>query len=201
MIYEYLLEPQFDRDEIIKINLFGTKPAITRVNKQIRAESLSIYYAENSFWLQMNVHSMYPGSTGYAHFCHYMERIAAAQAYRPGIQNPMRHIRELFAIFCFETDTKFRRVARFEMNRDIYSRCFKSTLSRSRTGWLRLTGGRLGEDEIDWADRTSVDALVKQRMEALPNNCDSQQERLIHVLWLLGVNIGFDSAALAIFDM
>ncbi|KAG6364202.1 hypothetical protein INS49_005800 [Diaporthe citri] len=195
MVYRDLLGPKFKHDEIISVPLQRAQPAITRVNKQLRAESLSIYYAENSFWLEINLqedYTSYMGTTGYFNFCHYVERFAPAQAQSRGIQNPLHHVRDVDAGIRVGPYTAFARCARFEKKPD---RDF-----RGNTGWWGLTVGRLGGDEIDWADRTSVDALVKQWMDALPGSEEQDaQERLIHVLCQLGVNLRPDSTTLVSF--
>lgn len=200
MIYRNLLGPKFDHDKIISISLFKTQPAITRVNKQIRVESLSIYYAENRFWMVVFLQNDYSAyldtdDIDYVDFCHSMKKFAPAQAQSYGIQNSLRLICDLEAIFYLESNTTFAFTAKFEKKSD------RDT--RSQPDWWGLTGGRLGGDKTDWADRTTVDALVKQWMEALPDDCGSpsdDQERLIHVLWLLGVNLTSDSTTLVSID-
>lgn len=179
MVYRVFLGPKFHHDWIFKVRLSRNQPVITRVNKQIRAESLSIYYAENSFWLEVDLrddHLAYLGSIGYVDFCRFMENFTPAQAHIPGIQNPLHHIRNLEATFILETYIFLTRVARFEKKAD---RAFKNCSPDS----VGVTGGRLGGDDTGWADRTSVDALVKQWFEA--ENCRSptdSQERFIHAV-------------------
>lgn len=190
-IYRDLLGPRFNRDGIISISLFRTQPAITRVNKQIRAESLSIYYAENRFRMQVYIENTpsYYGlrNIDFVEFCDSIKRFAPAQAQRASIQNSLRHIRDFEAKLFIETYTDAIRVARFEKKPDGHF--------RSETCFWDRPWGRLGGDDTDWADRTSVDALVKQWMEERHGICTPPpdlQDRLMHVLWLLGVNITSD---------
>lgn len=199
MIYRVLLGPKFDHGEITRIPLSRNQPVITRVNKQIRAESLSIYYAENAFRLEVdlrNDHFGYPESMGYFNFCRFMERFTLAQGQSSGIQNPLRHIRDLEAKFFLKTFHMFKRVARFQKKAD-------RDFMNCRPGSVGVTGGRLGGENTDCADRTSVGALVKQWFEATPDNCGSSpnvQERFIHAVCLLGVNLRSDSPTSVSFD-
>lgn len=192
-IYRYLVGPKFDHDEIISLSLFRTQPAMTRVNKQIREESLSIYYGENRFWVEVYLEDEDDGYLDIddiddLYFRDSIKRFAPAQAQSAGIQNSLRHIRDFEAKFHVATYKALESVAKFEKRPD--------GEFRSETDWWLLAGDRLGDDDTDWADRTSVDALVKQCMEALPFELSSPpgvQRRLIYCLWLLGVNPTSDS--------
>lgn len=197
MIYRDLLGPRFDDDDnIISISLFRSQPTITRVNRQIRAESLPIYYAENRFCIEVNlVEDEYCGFSeaeiDYVDFCDFIQGFTPAQAQSAGIQNSLRHILDLRANISVETNVALGSVARFAKIPEIEF--------WSEADWWDLEDDRLGDDETDWTDRTSVRALIKRYMEALTWECSSPtyaQDSLMHVLWLLGVNLTSDSTTL-----
>lgn len=196
MIYRYLVGPKFHDDKIISLSIFRSQPAVTRVNKQIRAESLSIYYAENRFWMAVSITHFYraflhPRAISHIKFCDNMKRFIPAQARIAGIRTSLSHIRDFRAEIYLENYSSGQNVAIFEKVPDISA--WKGT------EWRRQTAERLGGDETDWADRLSVYELHKEWTDAIPYAFRSPatlQNYLSYVLWLLGVNLTSDSTTL-----
>lgn len=180
--------------------LFGAQPALTRVNKQIRAESLPIYYAANRFrahiFLNNSIPHSYPYVMRYQDFC----RAAAAftTTRKRGRDTPghLCHMPDLEVEI--EIPIKRRGISsglRMFLDARICSVIFsKSKRPHERDAYgSRLNGEYIGGEDTDWADREVVDALVKQWVGSRP--CPSPYpkitpERLVRVLWLLGVNLG-----------
>lgn len=164
------------------VDLFSAQPALTRVNKQVRAESLSIYYAEKHFVLEIYLSDHRPiddrYKMRYADFCRVMDVFGPAKDQSRTGSSPLRYIRNLNLQIVVDLNPERCSVIFGKTRRTDMSYC-----------------GRLGGDETDWADRTAVREIVKQWARRVPRGhpqCvkySNVQERLIHVLWLLGVTI------------
>lgn len=94
--------PKFHDDKTISLSISRSQPAITRVNKQIRAQSLSIYYAENKFWIAVSITHFHRAflhvrAINQIKFCDNMKRFIPAQARIAGIQTSLNHIRDIRA--------------------------------------------------------------------------------------------------------
>lgn len=172
------------------IRLFGPQPAITRVNRQIREEAGSIYYAENHFsldlWLERDYvrYNSQSSHVGYVEFCRDIGTFAYDQLRIPHIQEPLRHIRKFDAHIhvCrfpgFVLDLRFSKTEHLKFEQILF--CIR----------------RLGDDDTEWADMTSVAEGAKLWTEELfPHERPSRrtQGRLIHALWLLGTHLSSSS--------
>lgn len=196
MIYRDLVGPKFHDDKIISLSIFKSQPAITRVNKQIRAESLSIYYAENKFWMAVSITHFHRAvlhvrAINHIKFCDNIKRFIPARARVAGVQTSLHHIRDFRAEIYIENYSSGQNAAIFEKVPDI-------SVWRG-TEWRRQTAHRLGGDETDWADRSSVRELIAEWTGAIPHAFRSPgtlQNYLSYVLWLLGVNLTSDSTTL-----
>lgn len=177
-IYWKVLTPKDPYGLFHAIPLFGAQPALSRVNKQIRAESLSIYYAENCFELDIQVRDDYNSRVigcgiWYTDFCNCIDVFAPPQGPRRRIQGPMRHVRELIVGIRFGD-----------------WRTWQASFNISGGRCKRLSGWRLGGDETNWADLLGIVTLVKDRMDAVSISYrmkPNAQQLLVRVLWLLGL--------------
>lgn len=174
-----------------KVDLqLSAQPAITRVNKQVRAEALSIYYEENTFYVQINLTSTYHSirpSLAYKDFCKIIRNLTPYRAQSPGIGYPLRHIRS------FQAEI----LTQFEPDGILWSsfHTVKFAKGEAREFMTEESFRTLGGDETDWSDLTSVDALIKQWMQSeFPDSRPEIQEQLVHILQILGANLLSDSS-------
>ncbi|KAI7774085.1 hypothetical protein LA080_009288 [Diaporthe eres] len=112
-IYWKLLAPKDPHGLINAIPLFGAQPALSRVNKQIRAESLSIYCAENELRMEIQ------GRSG-------------------RIGGPMRNVRELVVYIIFDDFRTWK--ASFDISGGRYKRLGGWRLGEDETNWSDLLG-------------------------------------------------------------
>lgn len=149
------------------------------MNKQIRAESLSIFYAENLFRLIIDLENDHDNFfLTYGNFCNFMDMFATPQGRCRHIQGPMRHVRELYVHLRFGIST-----------------C-RASFSTSAYRHNNLFGRRFGGDETNWTDLLAVNTLVKDMIDSVrawnsrikPNT----QRRLVHTLWLLALSFSSD---------
>lgn len=181
--------------EFGKVDLQSTcQPAITRVNKQVRAEALSIYYEENVFYVDIHLrdpfsiyHPRYP-EVGYGDICKIIGDLVPYRGQSPSIGYPLRHIRTFHAVIFADIDSY-----------GLVSPCLVVKLAKGETSGFMSEKHlcRLGGDETDWTDLDIVDALINQWMQS--KSPDSRlaptvQVHLIHVLQLLAANLLSDSS-------
>ncbi|KUI63013.1 hypothetical protein VP1G_10131 [Cytospora mali] len=128
-------------------DLAAPQPALTRVNKQVRAEALSIYYAENKFSLLLGRPTPFSWIWGGDEFSRRYDRFVAmmnALPNQPG-RNSFRFIREVSVlVFGREGYVGFR----MSMT-DALQQCRKVRIGAGSSG---------GEGPLDWADGTAVRA-------------------------------------------
>lgn len=191
-IYRELVTPEDPFGLFNEIALFGAQPALSRVNKQIRAESLSIYYGENYFRLDIQLSDDYSDlafvyQIRYPDFCHCMDVFAPPQGRTRRIGGPMHHVRELVVDIMFGDSSPWM----VSFNGDFFPWKARFTISRAKFKMLSMYSGfRLGGDETNWADLLGIVTLVKNRMDAEPISYrmkPNTQQRLVRVLGLLGL--------------
>lgn len=169
--------------------LFRAQPALTRVNKQVRTESLSIYYSERTFLLRVHLgddRAVYDQhEMGYADFCRMM------RAFEPAEESD----RADSGHFSRVSDLRVR--IRLGLSRP---RAIFGSVGRR---WLPLLR-RVGEDDTDWADQKGVGTLVWRWMRkenilgcAMPET----QERLVQVLRLLALRLNSDVWTFVAYDL
>lgn len=169
--------------------LFRAQPALTRVNKQVRAESLSIYYSERTFLLRVHLgddRAVYDQhEMGCADFCRAMSAFAPSQESNRAGSGHFSHVRDL----------RVRIRLGLSKPRTIFG-----SVGRRLLPLLR----RVGEDDTNWADRTGVGTLVWRWMRkenilgcAMPET----QERLVQVLRLLALHLNSDVWTFVAYDL
>lgn len=152
------------------------QPALTRVSRQVRAESLSIYYSENRFVLRIYLKDDWrprdPYEMSYADFYHVMGIFAPAQGQSHSGSGHLCRIRHLWVEIRLHLRTCFAGVGGSEGVHHWHEPCH-----------------RVGGDDTDWSDVTGVHELVKPRMSLpslLPPEDDCTEDRLTCTLAILG---------------
>lgn len=130
------------------------QPALTQVNKQVRAESLPVYYGENQILLIVGRPSLYSWIWGGDEYIRRYDRFMAMMGTLPGQPgtNTFRLIKKVFVLVYGERgDIGFR----------------MSATDAPRKSW-EVQICSTGSESSDWADDQAIRAALMSALEASP---------------------------------